>query len=60
MKVRLAKKIMKQEPNPMHKASLYWFDRWVDYWFYGVSEDRLDHRITKAIKITSKHDRRSI
>lgn len=55
MKIRLAKKIMKQARH-INKASDYWyralkdFEYKIHYGFVG----RKDHRITKAISLTSK------
>lgn len=52
MKIRLAKKIMKScEATPIDakRYSIYW----VKIWFNGNSAYK-DHRITKAISLTSK------
>lgn len=64
MKIRLAKKIMKQQvknvPNlSMHRISLYWVFAWNRYYpNYGnpfaLRYKKADHRITKAMSLTSK------
>ena len=59
MKIRLAKKIMKQKNYiclPYDKISYYWYARVSD--FEDKARFRVigkaDHRITKAINLTSK------
>ena len=52
MKIRLAKKIMKQARTDIPWTNLYWRARIEIYdWGYGFV---LDHRITKAISLTNK------
>ena len=63
MKTRLAKKIMKQHPNnslTRHELSLYWFGQWYksnSLLFATLKSRGEDHRITKAISLTSKKDK---
>lgn len=55
MKIRLAKKIMKQARH-LSTASDYWYRRLRDFEYkicYGFVGKK-DHRITKAISLTSK------
>lgn len=55
MKIRLAKKIMKQARH-LSTASDYWYIRLRDFEYkicYGFVGKK-DHRITKAISLTSK------
>lgn len=65
MKIRLAKKIMKQghcsskKKFSFHWMSLYWAVRWnrLDMQNWNISPElkgKIDHRITKAISLTSK------
>ena len=61
MKIRLARKIMKQQPDnylPLRKISLYWLCAWNRYYNYvypsSLGNGKADHRITKAISLTSK------
>ena len=60
MKIRLAKKIMKQHPDnnlTRHELSLYWFGQWYkseSLIFAALKSRGADHRITKAISLTSK------
>lgn len=67
MKTRLAKKIMKQQvenvPNlSMHRISLYWVFAWNRYNPctnnpFALRYKKADHRITKAISLTSKKNK---
>ena len=55
MKIRLAKKIIKQARN-LSTASDYWYRRLRDFGYkirYGFVGKK-DHRITKAISLTRK------
>lgn len=55
MKIRLAKKIMKQARH-LSTASDYWYRRLRDFEYkicYGFVGKK-DHRVTKAISLTSK------
>lgn len=55
MKIRLAKKIMKQARTDIPWTNLYWRARIEIYdWGYGFV---LDHRITKAICLIKKRNR---
>lgn len=52
MKIRLAKKIMKQARTDIPWTNLYWRTRIEIYdWGYGFI---LDHRITKAISLINE------
>lgn len=51
MKIRLAKKIMKQQAK--NKVSFYWFKHWFNF---IIKNGKIDHRITKAISLTSKKE----
>lgn len=52
MKIRLAKKIMKQARTDIPWTNLYWRTRIeIHDWGHGFI---LDHRITKAISLTRK------
>lgn len=62
MKKRLAEKIMKQKgyfidkrPHTQkhHRYNAYWVYRWIVA-YDALSYDRIDHRIAKAISLTSK------
>ena len=63
MKVRLAKKIMKQQVEnslPRHKASKYWYKRWSSFERFRVALPGIcDHRIPKAISLTEKKEVRN-
>ncbi len=58
MKIRLAKKIMKAKVDDIEtylyadlRKNFYWVNRW---YYYKVEIKKRDHRITKAISLTSK------
>ena len=61
METRLANKIIRQQPDNClspHKTSLYWLCAWNRYNNYvhpsSFGSGKQDHRITKAISLTSK------
>ncbi len=65
MKIRLAKKITKQQPDnclSLHKTSLYWLCAWNRYNNYVhpscLGNGKLDHRIDKAVTMMVKYDAR--
>lgn len=56
MKIRIAKKIMKAN---LEVYPFYWHRRWIPYHLYVCTVNKpwgakKDHRITKAISLTSK------
>lgn len=59
MKIRLAKKIMKQKKyffdkqTSARKYNVYWVYKWIVA-YDALPSDKIDHRITKAINLTSK------
>ena len=58
MKIRLAKKIMKQARTDISWTNLYWRTRIEIYdWGHGVI---LDHRISKAEKLTTRWNARKL
>lgn len=61
MKIRLAKKITKQQPDnflSLHKTRLYWLCAWNRYNNYVhpsyLGNGKLDHRISKALRMMVK------
>lgn len=64
MKKRLAEKIIRQQVEnflPNHKISLYWLCAWNRYnnsmHPSPLGSGKADHRITKAISLTSKKEK---